>query len=123
MPARAIPSIHLGGDKIICEKAPVDEENDRRYVVGPGSYGGTSFNPSPFETLFPAAKAYASAHQGEDATDPGQLADYVKTDAERNALQKASAALDAYKQAYGKAPESLAELQPYLNEERKTTDN
>ena len=116
LPARAIPSIHLGGDKIICEKAPVDEENDRRYVVGPGSYGGTSFNASPFETLFPAAKAYASAHQGEDATDPGQLADYVKTDAERNALQKASAALDAYKQAYGKAPESLAELQPYLND-------
>jgi Skp family chaperone for outer membrane proteins len=116
LPARAIPSIHLGGDKIISEKAPVDEENDRRYVVGPGSYGGTSFKASPFETLFPAAKAYASAHQGQDAIDPGQLADYVKTDAERDALQKASAALNAYKQAYGKAPESLAELQPYLND-------
>ncbi len=123
LPARAVPSIYLGGDKIICEKAPVDEENDRRYVVGSGSYGGTSFKPSPFETLFPAARAYASAHQGQDTVDPSQLATYVKTDAERVALQKVSAAVASYKEAYGKAPTTLTELQPYLNEERKTTDN
>lgn len=116
-PASAAPSIFLGGDQIICEKAPVDEEYDRRYVVGgSGSYGGTKFKASPFEMLFPAARAYSSTHQGQEPTDPRQLADYVKTDAERAALQKVSSALEAYKQSNGKAPATIAELQPYLND-------
>ncbi|HWQ93250.1 MAG TPA: sigma-70 family RNA polymerase sigma factor [Clostridia bacterium] len=116
LPASAVPSVFLGGDQILSERTPVDEEYDHRYVVGgSGSYGATSFKPSLLETLFPAARAYASAHQGKEPTDPGQLTDYVKTSAERAALQKVSAALDLYKEGNGKPPASLAELQPYLH--------
>jgi RNA polymerase sigma factor (sigma-70 family) len=88
--------LNLGGDWVITQKAPVNEEFDSRCVIGPNSFtGGMSFNRLPVEdllslqnTLEPVMKAYSAANNGQIPNDPAQLTPYAPTSEQQAALQK-----------------------------------
>jgi len=42
-PADEVPNVRLGGDWVVTQKSPVDEDYDSRIVFGPSGSGGTGF--------------------------------------------------------------------------------
>ena len=87
VPAQTVPNVQLGGDWIITQRTPVDEDFDTRMVIGPNSYGSTSFQDAG-RALRPVAKAFAAANGGRAPTDLSQLLPYATTPEQQAALQK-----------------------------------
>jgi hypothetical protein len=81
--AKEVPRLGLGGDWIITEKAPVDEEYDSRIGIGPNGHG--AYGP---DLLSQAEKAYAAANNGQKSTDVSQLLPYANTPGQQAAIQE-----------------------------------
>src|ERR1039457_69097 len=87
--AKTVPSVKLGGDWIITQKAPVDEVFDARLVIGPNGSGSTDFLYSEIgNPMIPVAKAFSAANNGKEATDVSQLLPYATTPDQQAAIQK-----------------------------------
>ncbi len=91
-PKSVVPSVGVG-DTIITQIAPVDADYDTRQVVGSGGGTGSTGGSrawdgiDPIADLQPAFKAYAAANNGQEPTDPSQLARYATTPRQQAALQ------------------------------------
>src|SRR5438445_8321136 len=86
IPANKLPNLGMGGDWIISQKGPVDEQYDSRYGVGPSGYGGTSWQNETEAALDRALKALAApveafkaANNGKEPADLSQLQPYLTT--------------------------------------------
>jgi RNA polymerase sigma factor (sigma-70 family) len=92
-PSNTVPSVGVGA-MVVTQIGAVDADYDTRYAVGPngwGSAGPYAWDPanSPAVVLKSAVQAYMDANNGQQPTDPSQLAPYVTTPQEQAALQKA----------------------------------
>jgi RNA polymerase sigma factor (sigma-70 family) len=91
VPQTSVPNNNMGGDWVITEKAPVDRELDNRWAVGPGSYGSSSYVSAEISdaiaAIDPALKAYATANNGKQPTDPSQILPYLTTPEQQAAFQ------------------------------------
>jgi len=88
-PASTVPSLGLGGDVIITQKAAVDEVFDQRYGVGPHGQGSTDFLSRELAVVMqPVRDAYRAAHNGEWPTKQSQLLPFATTPEEQTALGK-----------------------------------
>ncbi|MDQ6632318.1 MAG: hypothetical protein M3Y82_11295, partial [Verrucomicrobiota bacterium] len=95
-PSDKIPNLNMGGDWIITQKAPVDEEYDERVGIGPRGYGSTGSDSwkkaddltSVIKILDPAMKAYATANNGKEPALLFQLQPYITTPEQKAALEK-----------------------------------
>jgi RNA polymerase sigma factor (sigma-70 family) len=86
-PASTIPMMKMGGDWIITQKAPIDDEYDSKYVIGPYGEGSTTYNGLAIQTtLAPVRAAYAAANPGQPLTDLAQLLPYATTPEQRAAI-------------------------------------
>ena len=89
VPAKTVPTVQMGGDWIITQKAPVDDVFDMRSIIGPNGYGSTDFLSSEFgDAMIPVAKAFAAANNGKEPTDISQLLPYAATPDQQAAVQK-----------------------------------
>ncbi len=79
VPAEDVPSLGLGGDWVITQKAVIDEDYDLRVGIGPRGYGNATYRQSPMPVLIPVRAAFLRANNGQEVTDPSQLLPYVKT--------------------------------------------
>jgi hypothetical protein len=90
VPAKTVENIHLGGDAILTQKAPVDDVFDMRFVIGQeGNTGRVDFfwleNGESPKSVY---EAYGAAHNGQGPDDVTQLKPYVTTPEQRAALEK-----------------------------------
>ncbi len=85
------------GDPIITQKAAIDDDFDPRYAVGLKGFASAGLDTeghngwgvvSPDIILGTAAKAYATANNGQQPTDPSQILAYLTTPDQQAALQK-----------------------------------
>jgi hypothetical protein len=89
-PKGVIPNLGVGAT-VITQVAPVDENYDTRYGVGPngsgaaGPFGSTWTNPQSL--VMPALQAYMNANNGQQPSDLSQLAPYATTPDQQKALQ------------------------------------
>ena len=90
VPAKTVENIHLGGDVILTQKAPVDDVFDMRFVIGQeGNTGRIDFFwLENLETMKSVYEAYAAAHNGHPPDDSSQLQPYVTSPEQRAALEK-----------------------------------
>ncbi len=98
LPAEILRSIKVGGDWVITQKAPVDEDYDSRMGMGPngwGSSGGSgawSNNNDPlidaYKSLSAVRNNYKAEHKGNDSAELSQLQPYLKTPQQQAALEK-----------------------------------
>ncbi len=94
LPAGAVPNVRMGGEWIVTQKGPVDEEYDSRIVLGPNGYGSTDFKSSTvasradIDLLAPVVKAYAAANNGHEPSDAAQLQPYLSTPEQQAAFQR-----------------------------------
>ena len=87
VPASEVPSIRIGRDWIVTQKAlPTDEEYDSRMVTIPTASIVTR-NDS-VGLLSPAIGAFQKANEGRDYEHPSQLMPYVTTPEQRAALDR-----------------------------------
>jgi hypothetical protein len=109
VPADTLKSVKVGGEWVITQIAPVDEEFDARIGIGPNGYGssGGGFKQAAVEEMMavlgPVLKAFADAHQGREPTDPSQLAPYLRTKEQRLALENLQQTRDLFLKQ-GEAP-------------------
>ena len=88
-PANTVPSLGMGGNSIITQKAPVDDIFDTRYGIGPNGFGSTDFlNSELGDTLAPVYEAYSAAHNGQAGATSVQLLPYATTPEQQAAIQK-----------------------------------
>ena len=88
-PAKTVPSLVMGGDVIITQKAPVDDVFDSRFGIGPQGYGNADFLYHEIsEAMTPVWDAYRAAHSGQGPNDTSQLEPYVITPEQRAAFDK-----------------------------------
>jgi hypothetical protein len=86
-PASEVPSIRIGRDWIVTQKAlPTDEAYDSRMVTIPTASIFTR-NDS-IGLLSPAIGAFQAANEGRDYENPSQLMPYVTTSEQRAALDR-----------------------------------
>lgn len=94
-PAGSMPTIKVGGDWIITQKAPIDDEYDGKFVIGPYGTGMTTYNSLATQTvLAPVMKAYVAANPGKQPTDLDQLLPFASTPEQRAAIAKQKKHLD-----------------------------
>jgi RNA polymerase sigma factor (sigma-70 family) len=116
LPARELPNLSFSGDWIISQKAPVDEDYDTRYGIGPNGMGNTgpgSFKAPQFDAndakiVQPAIQAYSAANNGAMPATPAQIEPYLTSPEQRAAYQRLANA------ALANAPDTsnLADPQP-----------
>jgi RNA polymerase sigma factor (sigma-70 family) len=100
-PANTIRSLGMGGNSIITQKAPVDDQFDTRYGIGPSGFGTTDFlNSELGDTLAPVYEAYSAAHNGQAGATSVQLLPYATTPEQQAAIQKFILHDTLIKQAY-----------------------
>lgn len=93
-PASAMPMMKMGGDWVLTQKGPVDEEYDSKFVVGPYGMAATSYRGlGEQKILAPVRQAYVTANPGKSVTDPDQLLPYATTPEQRAAIAKQKKAL------------------------------
>jgi RNA polymerase sigma factor (sigma-70 family) len=87
------PDPNGGAETVVTQLAAVDSDYDGRYYVSSnslgcqtGTWGQSSSNPEAI--LAPAVKAYMTANNGLEPTDPSQLGPYLTTAEQQAALQK-----------------------------------
>jgi RNA polymerase sigma factor (sigma-70 family) len=109
LPQSALPNQSMGGDWVITEKSPVDQNLDTRWAIGQSGYGNTSYPQAGFEdaaaTLQPAMKAYAAANNGRQPIDPSQLQPYLTTPEQQAAFQKLMGFKNAALQSMNASPQ------------------
>ena len=87
--AKTVANVHVGGDWIITQKAPVDDVFDTRLVIGPNGSGSTDFLSSEIgNTMISVAKAFSAANNGKEPTEFSQLLPYATTLDQQAAVQK-----------------------------------
>ncbi|MDB6129486.1 MAG: polymerase, sigma-24 subunit, subfamily [Verrucomicrobiales bacterium] len=94
-PASAVPNVGVGSDWIITQKAPIDPEYDRHFVVGVNGFGSSSYDSTDIKQvresiteLRGAMNAYKAANPGSAEPDnPNALLPYITTAAEKSALE------------------------------------
>ena len=100
-PANTVRGLILGGNSIITQKAPVDDQFDTRYGIGPSGFGTTDFlNSELGDTLAPVDEAYSAAHNGQAGATSVQLLPYATTPEQQAAIQKYILHDSLIKQAY-----------------------
>jgi hypothetical protein len=88
--ANTVPKRVDGGNWVITQKAAVDAEFDRCFVIGLGGYNGTGFFPSSGwlgDTLGTLREAYSAANKGQKYTEISQLLPYATTPEQKAALE------------------------------------
>jgi len=86
---KTVPSLGIGEDGIITQKAPVDDVFDSRFGVGSGGSGSTDFLTTQTQALLaPIYKAFVAANNGQNPTDTSQLLPYATTPEQQAAVQK-----------------------------------
>jgi RNA polymerase sigma factor (sigma-70 family) len=79
-----------GGNWVITQKAAVDAESDRRFVLGLYGFNSTGFFPSSGwlgDTLDTLREAYSAANKGQESTEISQLLPYATTPEKKAALE------------------------------------
>jgi RNA polymerase sigma factor (sigma-70 family) len=94
-PAEEVPNVIMGGKWIVTQQGPVDEEHDRRFVVGPNGWGGTNFQSAEqagiemaAKLLKPAVQAFQAANPGVEPENLSLLLPHVTTPEQSAALRK-----------------------------------
>jgi RNA polymerase sigma factor (sigma-70 family) len=108
VPADSISGVQMGGEWVISQANPVDEEFDSRFVIGPNGYGSTSWTSELLKrradekkyvkALTPVFQAFVEANGGREPANLTELRSFLETDEQRAALQKLEAA-EAAKEA------------------------
>ena len=92
VPQSTLPNQNMGGDWVITQKQAVDPDLDDRWAIGPNGNGTTNYQPPDISAaravIFPALKAYAADHNGNQPTDPSQILPYLTTPEQQAAFQK-----------------------------------
>jgi RNA polymerase sigma factor (sigma-70 family) len=108
LPAEAVPNLGMGGNWIITQRSPIDEEYDSRLGIGPSGHGSTGSQAwndplaETIKTLDPVMKAYAAANDGRQPGDPAELLPYLKTPEQKAAYDKGLKALKALQDSNNK---------------------
>lgn len=88
-PASNLKNLIMGGDKIISQKAPVDDAFDSRFGIGPAGWGSTDFlSGQTVPLLEPVRAAFRAAHHGQLPDDPAELLPFATTPEQRTAIEK-----------------------------------
>ena len=89
IPASELRNLGMGGDKIITQKAAVDDVFDTRFGLGPHGHGSTDFLSSTAGKTFDELRAaYEAVYPGRKPKDPSELIPFAKTPAQQTVLQK-----------------------------------
>ncbi len=129
--------VAFGGNMVITQKAPVDDEYDSRYGIGPagsGHQGSGSFkmpqvkevvantnlvkavniDPRDATAVYSALKAFSAANGGQQVTNASQLLPYLTTPEQQAALLRLSGEMGVVGVALTQGDNNLPRIQRVL---------
>lgn len=106
LPIKEVPSLKVsGGDWIITQKAPVDDEYDSRVGLGPKGLSTTGSQGFAQDLMARILRSFAAANNGQPPSDPAQLLPFATTATQKAQLER------IIKQFNGMTPSQRAEAQ------------
>ncbi|MBP9900769.1 MAG: RNA polymerase sigma factor [Verrucomicrobia bacterium] len=106
LPIKEVPSLKVsGGDWIITQKAPVDDEYDSRVGLGPKGLSTTGSQGFAQDLMARILRSFAAANNGQPPSDPAQLLPFATTATQKSQLER------IIKQFNGMTPSQRAEAQ------------